>query len=176
MRLPVFAALALTLASGASAATLPAPIAPASDGKLQCYSPDTSRKTCQSLAGYLARPDGGIDNPSTVLVATSPAIAMSGMAHVAVKGGQVCGFIRPEDIAASSFSIAGKPASDAQTARLRTSISAAMKPMYGQEFCTAYLPDGDGLIAKATIDGASQPGKDQRVIWVSPADGYVVAP
>jgi len=94
---------------------------------------------------------------------------------VTIKDGQVCGFIRTEDIDEATFSIDGAAASPEQTAKLRAQIIAVFeKGIFGHEICTAYVPDGDGFIAKATIDGVAQPKMDQRVIWVAPKDGYRV--
>jgi len=95
---------------------------------------------------------------------------------VTVRSNQVCGFVRPEDIEAASFEIAGKPATPAQAAMLRQRIAEAQKGFFGHEICTDYIADGDAMIAKASVDGVPQPAMDQRVIWVSPQDGFGVRP
>jgi hypothetical protein len=51
-----------------------------------------------------------------------------------------------------------------------------MSPILGKEICTRYEADGSGLVAKVTIAGADSPAPDQPVKWVSPKDGYTVAP
>ncbi len=95
---------------------------------------------------------------------------------VTIKANQVCGFIRPEDIEAADFAIGGQAATPAQTAMLRQKVAAAQQGAFGHEICTAYVPEGDVLIAKATIGGIPQPAIDQKVVWVSPADGFKVQP
>jgi len=55
-------------------------------------------------------------------------------------------------------------------------MQSAMKGFFGHEICSTYVPADGSLLAKVTVDGASQPTMDQRVIWVSPTDGYKVGP
>jgi len=162
--------------SPALAAALGPPLAAAADGQIQCYAPDAARMTCQSLAAYKARPDGGIDNTALVLISQDPPMTMRTVSQVEIKAGQVCGAIRPEDIAAATFTISEAPADEAQTVRLRETMQAAMSGLFGREICTAYIPDGPAAIAKATVNGAEAPTMDQKVIWVSPTAGYRVAP
>jgi len=176
MRLCGFVAINCAIASAAVAAPLPSPIALASDGKLQCYAPNLATKSCQSLAAYEFGPDGGIINPATVLISVTPAITMRVTAPVTIKADSVCGFIRPEDLQAAAFTIAGASATATQAAALKQTIVAAQKGLFGHEICTAYLPQGDALIAKASVDGVAQPAMDQKVLWVSPGDGFKVQP
>jgi hypothetical protein len=170
------AAAVLLAATSAHAAKLAPPIAQAASGAMQCYAPNTTRKTCASLAGYTLNADGGIDNLAIVLISNSPVVVMRTTAPVVIKDGRVCGPIRAEDLQASTFVIEGQPADEATTAQARQQVMGAMKAMVGKEVCTAYIPDGAEFAAKATLDGVAQPAMDQRVIWVSPSDGYTVAP
>ena len=162
--------------SSADAADLRPPIAAAAQGQLQCYAPNTARKTCQSLAAYKLSTDGTIENIAIVLISQSPAITMRTMSPVEIKADQVCGPIRAQDIEAASFTVGDHIADPAQTTLLRQKMEAAIQGMIGHEVCTAYIPDSGALLAKATVDGVPQPTMDQRVIWVSSADGYSVAP
>jgi len=176
MRLAVAVALLLMSAPAAEAAVLPAPIAPADSGKLQCYAPIAETKSCASLAGYQRRSDGKIYNPATVMISPSPLITMKSATVVTIKDGKVCGFITADDAATAEFLIAGKPADAPQTAKMRELLAKAQQHLFGREICTRYLPQTDGsLLASATLDGAPQP-PDQKVIWVSPEDGYEVRP
>ena len=51
-----------------------------------------------------------------------------------------------------------------------------MTSVVGHEICTAYVQSGGNLVAKATMDGVPKPDQDQVMLWVSPADGYSIAP
>jgi hypothetical protein len=178
MRLPLLiAALAVIGSQAAGAATLPPPIAQASAGKMQCDAPDRARKTCRSISTYRTSLDGGIENPTTVLISANPMITMQATSPITIKNGQVCGFVRPEDIAEATFSVDGAPATAAQSRQFRAKITDIFsKGVFGHEICSAYVPDGDGFIQKSSIDGAPQPKMDERVIWISASAGYRVAP
>ena len=174
MRAFAIAVIISATASSAFAAALPELIAPAGEGMLQCYSPDTSRKTCRSLAGYGAGPNGRIDNIAVVLISADSPVTMETVTPVEVKGRQVCGRISSQDIDAAKFQIGGAPADPTLAASLRESVKHALQGMFGKEICTTFVQDGEAVIARGTADGERL--TDQRVIWVSPEDGYLVGP
>ena len=176
LRLALISCVMASATTAATAAPLPSPIAQASSGMLQCYVPNPVTKSCQSSAAYQSAPDGGILNPSTVLLSRVPAITMLTVTPVTIKAGQVCGTLRAEDIAAATFTVDGAPASPTDTAQFRQQMAGAEQSILGKEICTAYLPVGDALLAKASVAGVAEPAMDQKVIWVSPADGYKVRP
>jgi len=176
MKYLVLLASGVALASPALKGSLPDPIAPAARGELQCYSPDRSNKTCDSLASYKREPDGTIDNTALVLISKNPLITMETVSPVEVRSGQVCGKIRERDIDAAQFANGHDALNASQTVRLRQQMRVAFKNMFNHEICTRYSPDGDALVAEVTKDGAPMPIARQRVIWVSPRDGYRVSP
>jgi hypothetical protein len=169
----VFAAVSCT---SAWAEPLPDPIAPASKGQLQCHSPDVVRRTCNSLAGYKARPDGVIENTATVLVSQNPVVTVEMTTIVKIKSGQVCGAILKKDIDTARVVSEGKPLDNAHTAAFRKLLKESMQGILGREICTAYEAKGASFIAHASIDGKPQPDHDQPVMWVSPDEGYTVKP
>ena len=138
-------------------------IHPAAQGQLQCYTPDVARRTCRSLAAYKSNAKGAIDNTAIVLISQNPPISMKTVSPVVIKANQVCGLIRPRDIDAASFTLGERPADPAQTATLRKQMQSAMKGFFGHKICTIYVPADGSLLAKVTVDGASQPTMDQRV-------------
>lgn len=176
MRLFGLTIIALAIAGCAPAAQLPPPLAPASEGKVQCYGPRSEAKLCKSIAAYAFGKSGEILNPATVAINAKPLITMKTVTPVVIKQDRVCGYIRPEDIAAAEFTIDGASPPADVTVRLREAISKAQSGMFGREICTAYVKTGDAFIAKAFLDGAAQPTMDQEVLWVSPSDGYSVSP
>ncbi len=168
----------LICASGspAWAAPLGPPIAAAAQGLLQCYAPDLAHKTCKTLSAFRSGDDGTIENAATMLIWKTPMIVMRTVSRVEIKAGQVCSHLSPQEIETAEFTLGKGPADPSQTASLRKRIASVMKRLFGREICTAYVAKGDWLLAKATIDGVSRPGADQKVIWVSPTDGYRVGP
>ncbi len=170
----MLAVLALLLAGPAE--EFPDPIAPAAQGKLQCHVPDRARHTCQSLAGY--RPDGkgGFFNTADVLLAPEPLLTMRAVSTVVIRDGAICGKLSRESFEKAQFFADGGLLDAEKTAGLRTAIleqSAAM--MLDREICTRYTQSGDHLVAHVTLDGKPDQAT-MDVIWVSPSEGYRVAP
>jgi hypothetical protein len=167
---------AFALFSPAALCEPPSPIARAEKGDVQCYQPDKARKTCQSIASYKTMPDGKIQNTAIVLVGLKPVVVMRTATLVSIKNGQVCGPIKQADIDRATYTVDGAPATPRQVEVLHQQMTDSMATLLNADICTAYPPSGDGLTARETVDGVAQPRLDQHVIWVSPADGYKVAP
>ena len=174
MKALAFLAAVFVLASEVQADPMPDPIAPAAAGKLQCYSPDTVHKTCSSLASYRTNTNGTIDNTATVLVSRNPVLTMETISPIEIRAGKVCGRMREHDIDAAKFAIGGQELDAKRADTLRKQLKIAYKDVFDHEICTAYVPDGGTLVAKATMEAARMP--EQRVKWVSPNDGYKVSP
>jgi hypothetical protein len=169
------AALILAAPAAARAAPLPAPLAPANSGKLQCFVPDMTKHTCQTLDAYARDASGAIQNTSIVVVSPDPPITMTTRAPVILREGRVCSAVRDEDIGQGVFAIGGQPADPRQTADLRQHMSEAIKPLVGHEVCTAYSQSGAAFVAHSYLDGAPQ-SDSEAFIWVDPSAGWKVAP
>jgi hypothetical protein len=167
---------ALALFSPAALCEPPSPIARAEKGDVQCYAPDKVRKTCESTASYKTMPDGKIQNVAIILVGLKPVVVMQTVTLVSIKNGQICGPIKQADIDRATYTVDGAPATAKQIEVLHQQMTDSMATLLNADICTTYLPNGDGLTARETVDGVSQPKLDQHVIWVTPADGYKVAP
>jgi hypothetical protein len=168
--------LALSGAAFSARAADLGPLAPAAEGKLQCFHPNEVAKTCQSIGSYKISPGGEIENTASMMISSSPQVVMTTHAPATIKAGKDCGVLKAEHIDASTFVVEGKPADAQQTAALRAQMKVALKGVIGHEVCSAYLPNGAALMASSTFDGLARPDLDQKMIWVSPADGYKVAP
>lgn len=163
------------LALAAVASGYPDPLAPAAAGKVQCYVP-TDRKTCASLASYAAAPDGTFATSAIVMLSKDPVVIMQTTTEVRIRDGAVCGTILKSDITGGGLTLSGEAVPADKAAPFLAKIAEHLAPIIGHKICTVFVPDGDGFIAKASMDGVAQPDQDQRVIWVSPSDGYRVAP
>ena len=167
----LFALLALAAANPA----YPDPLAPAASGQVQCYAP-TDHKTCASIAPYTANGDGSFANGATVLLSKKPVVVMQTSTPVTIKAGAVCGSVTRDSIAKAALTVNGQAIPADRASPILQQISGSLRGVIDHEICTAYVPDGAGLVAKASMDGKAQPDQDQKVIWVSPSDGYTVAP
>lgn len=150
------------------------PIAPALQGQLQCYSPDTARKTCQSLAGYAPDGKGGFLNTAEVLVATDPVTTMRTASPVTVRDGAICGYIRAEDLDNATIRQRDRALSAGAARPLINAVKTSLAAVFGREICTRYIREGDKLIARGTLAGSPDGLPDQPVLWVSPEEGYRV--
>lgn len=167
----LFALMAL-----AAAQTFPDPLSPAANGQVQCYAP-SDHKTCASTTAYTANGDGTYANASTILLAKTPAaVVVQLTTPVTIKAGAVCGALRREDVTGATVSVNGQPIPAEKAAPVLAGLAGAMGKVIGHEICTTFVPTGTGYVAKSTMDGKPQPDQDQKVVWVSPADGYTVAP
>lgn len=160
----------------AAEAPLPAPLAPASAGQMQCYQPDASRLTCRALVTYAKGANGEIEDTELDLVSASPVVVMRTVFPVTIKAGQVCDAMPRRVFESADFTVDGAPASADQSARLRRTMLKALQRYLGHEECIAYISEDRSSVATATIDGVPMPPVNQKVIWVSQGDGYSVDP
>jgi hypothetical protein len=152
------------------------PLAEAHQGKFQCYLQDAARKTCRAIARYDFGADGKIANPALVLVQAQPVMVMAVTSEVEEKGGAVCGIARSEDIDQARLAVADRTLTPEETVVVKSQIKTAMAARLGKEICTTYVAQGDQFKAQVTVNGAPAPELTAQVVWVSPEDGYIVAP
>ena len=159
----------------AAADAYPAPLTPAASGQVQCYAP-TDHKTCTSIGTYVANGDGTFANGAQILLSKQPVVILQTTTPVSVKAGAVCGTITRDNIAKAGLTVNGQALPADKAGPVLEQIAGALGSVIDHEICTTYVPDGSGFVAKSVMDGKPQPNQDQKVIWVSPADGYTVAP
>ena len=153
------------------------PLAPALAGQVECYVPNVQRRVCRSIGAYARQSNGVMHNTAIVLISASPLGTMETTGPVQVKGQRVCSTPSPRDVAVARFRIDGKPVEAGRAEALRQDVAGDMKAIFGHEVCTSYAPGKDGaLVAQVSVDGKRAPKLDLPVLWVSPADGYRVAP
>lgn len=168
-------ALLAALASDV-APDLPEPIAPAALGKAQCYSPDLARKVCRSINTYALRPDGQIANTATVVIEKSPAVLITTVSISTVVNRRVCTVVKKGDLLAATFTVNGDAPAEDQTAQLRVAILSGWAGLIDHAVCVSFVADGSGFVAHTAFDGLPRPNLDQRMMWVTPKDGWKVAP
>lgn len=146
-------------------------LARAREGQSQCFQPDERRKTCKIMASYSFSDDGRIMNTAQMLMdETGPAILVV-TSPVVLKNGAICGQL--EHLPKARFLVAGQPATPNQESGYRLMLSLAPKK---GEICARWTGVGNGYRVRGTLDGKPKKDFDQRMIWVEPGEGYVVAP
>ena len=168
--------IGLSLSAAPAGAQTADVLAPARQGQLQCFEPNVTAKTCQSLGGYTFAANGVIDNVAWVLIMPQPVVIMRVSSPVVVRNNAICGPLSAADIARATFTVEGAPASEADTRDIRAGLTEQLAPMLNQEGCLTLTADGNGFRAETTVGGTPQPQQTQRVIWIGPNDGYRVAP
>ncbi|EGF90535.1 hypothetical protein ABI_35580 [Asticcacaulis biprosthecium C19] len=151
------------------------PLTPVQYGQVQCFSPDAATKTCNSIARFTPNGDG-YTNTATILLSSRPAMTITTTTQVHVRDGAVCGILRNEDVEAAKVKVDGRDLPPEEAMLVVAVVSDVVNDYVGQEVCTTYVAADSGLTAKATIQGSPQPELDQPMIWVSPSEGYTVAP
>ncbi|HWE45065.1 MAG TPA: hypothetical protein VG407_03470 [Caulobacteraceae bacterium] len=174
--------LALFAALGLAATALPAfsaddgPLAPARDGKGQCFHPDAAAKTCASIAWYGWDAKGFLMNRLQVALPSQDAKVVMTVDKAAVlKDGAVCSPIRVEDIVEAKFSVNGAPADDATTDHLRQAVASGWAGVDRALVCVTFTPDGDGFRVDETMNGTARPDLTQHMVWIGKDDGWTVA-
>ena len=171
MRLALGLALSvLTLAAHAD------PLAESHAGKVQCYRPDTARKTCGAIGSYTMEPGGVATNKAEVLLSPQQLLTMTTLTPVVLKGEAICGGIRAQDLQTAEIRLNGAILPSEQAKAVRSQMAQHFAALIGKEICTTYVPVGDKLTTQVTVDGVATPAYSQTVIWVKPEDGYRVAP
>ncbi|NBW06794.1 MAG: hypothetical protein EBR82_02075 [Caulobacteraceae bacterium] len=165
-------ALLLTLAASD-------PLAPARQGMVQCYDPDTARKLCRAMGFYEFGADGAILNRAETRLQDAPVIVMFAHSTVVIRDGKECSVepIRPADI--DRIEIDGQPLPTDALGPVRAQIVAGLPDMLkgDQPLCSTYPAKTDGPM-QVTVDvgGVAHPELTSTVLWVRPADGWKVRP
>lgn len=168
--------IGIALAAVMGAATPDGPLAPARAGRLQCYTPDTQRKTCAAIVSYAWAADGTITSTGEVLLSQNPTATMKATTPVVVRDGAVCGTNSVEALKAAEITFEGRPATPEMTEKVRAAMVAHF-PEIGREVCTRYVAGAGGeLTTSVSVDGASRPDLTTRAIWIGPDEGYQVRP
>ena len=167
--------IALLLSAGAAApAASESPLAKAEQGWLQCYRPDVSKKTCQSIASYRRTGPDGFDNKAIIPLGNGASLETH--TPVTVKDGAVCGIITAQDVIGGTLRTGQTVVAAEQAKPVLERIAQGLAPLAGKEICTRYERTGADFTARVTIAGAERPDQSVTVKWISASDGYTVAP
>ena len=153
------------------------PLAPARDGRVQCYSPDVERQVCRAIGAYRFEADGRIFNDAENMLDTEPLTILRASYEVYVKdnaecvtGGLLARYIQSIEVDGGAL--------DAEALASRASAIEAywLSTIGPGEYCSTYHPQPDGsLRAVVTVDGRLRES-DNTILWVRREDGWRVAP
>ena len=163
-------------ARDAPAAVSDAVFRPTLDGRLECVAPNVEHRTCKAMAIYRRRADGSIELAATSLANATPMILMKSVGTVTFTRDGMCASGVRQAFEKAEFTIDGVPASASQTARFRSRVVHFGREATNGLVCDHYVATGDNLMDLPTLDGKPVPEAVQRVLFVSPAEGYSVSP
>lgn len=166
--------LSLMIALAAAPQAAPDPLAPARAGKVQCVSPNREKKTCLAIASFTVGPNGTFASVVRVQINPTPPIVMETRTNGTTEGNGTCNIIRAEDYAAATFTMNGAPMDEAIAATIRPQVTGVIAPMVGKKGCSHERPEGDMIVSEVTLDGVAHPEMTQKLIWVSPSEGYTL--
>jgi hypothetical protein len=152
------------------------PLQLAEQGLLQCWVPDSSKKTCRVIASYRKTGPGMYDNEAKVALSSQGPMTVETHTPVSIRGDAVCGQIRTQEILAGTLRKGDEIVSSADAQPVLNQVARLVAPLDGQETCTRYEPSGPNFKAKISIAGTYRPEHDTEVKWIGPADGYAVTP
>jgi hypothetical protein len=163
----------------AAAAVQPAsanPLAPALAGQLQCNHPNEQAKTCRSIASYKSLGGGRYSSTDTLPLSPDGRATLEVTSELTVKDSSVCGQIRREDLDKGQIKVADRALTPAEAQPIKDQVAQAMTPFFGKQACVTFVASDKGLVEKTSLDGTPRPDLDQPVKWVTPTDGYTLAP
>ena len=146
------------------------PLAPAREGKVQCYAPNAEKKTCMAISAFEAKDDGSWVNNATALLDPAQGITMTTNSVVRSTPAGVCGTVTRDDILAGSLTMGGTALPAEQGKPILEMVATAVEGMgmIGKPSCSSFATEGDALKSTVTIDGVAKPEFAQTGKWVSP--------
>jgi hypothetical protein len=159
-----------------ASATSAGPLAPATQGMIQCFEPDDLAKTCHSIAAYRQIGESIFANDAAVLVSPTSAIIFESTMQVELKENAVCGVLSRENYTNGRLRVGNTLVPRAKAEPALAQIAAAAQPFIGKQICSYFLRKGDMFTANAVVDGVERPDFQKRGKWVKASDGYTVSP
>ena len=152
------------------------PLALAEQGLVQCWHPDSAKKTCRTIASYRKTGPREYDNVALLPLSPDGRVTIETHTPVVLKGYAVCGPIRIHDAAAGILRKDGKIVPQAIAQPILNKVAQSVASLDGLETCTRYEASGPDFIAKVSVSGKYSSDLDSAVKWISLADGYTVKP
>jgi hypothetical protein len=144
-------------------------------GKVLCSSPDASTKTCHTIDRLTIRQDGVMMNTGETLIAPDKPITMEVTSQAHFEAGAMCGVISLADIQKGIVRASGVPLPPDRNALVLEKIGQAFQAVLDQPTCES-LRVLDGKLVKFGQVQNVDLTLAKPVRWISPDEGYRVAP
>ena len=176
MRTPlILAALAIVISPQFARAD-DDPFAPAKAGKLECFAPNSEKKTCLDMSRYTWDANDQILEEDEFAVSANPLITARSKDFVIINRGEACQVVSKDKVLEATFFRGGVQVSDSEQTQFRGRQLQQLSSIVGKKVCMSLSPYGSVFIAEYSIDGNPLPSATNRLKWISPDEGYVLAP
>ena len=145
-------------------------------GKMLCANPDPATRTCSSIVSYTPGKNGTFVETGEVLISPNQPITLEMSSVVQVEGGAFCGTVEFADMQKGKLRMNGTLLPSDRNEAALSKLLEKLKPMAGRKACEALRIEEGQLKKYGQVEriDLNLPGKP--VSWISPADGYKVAP
>ena len=172
---PIFLALA-TLTASHCAYAEDDPFASAKKGMLMCYAPDSNMKTCTSFSRLEWDAEGNVWEDGELPISASPRVTVKTKVKASIDGSALCEIVGDATLHAPIFLVDGKPVSEEDYKQYIEVYESRFSQLHGKRVCIDISPYESVFITQVLVDGTPYPSATYRLKWVSPDEGYVLAP
>lgn len=166
----------LVILAGANVQPIVDILAQSKSGKLLCSNPDAATKSCSSISSFKVSADGSVIETTEVLLTPEPTITLTMSIKTEVAGGSNCGVMTLDDLRRGQVRTNGEALSPDRNARVLERLETSMGSLAGKKVCDALRLENDSLVKYGQVEGVDIKLPGKPVMWVSPTDGYTVAP
>ena len=168
-------AVVLSIASTGSVSTTDV-LAQVRAGKLLCVNPDEKSKTCSTIDTFVISENGKVIDGSELLISADRQMTVEVSSVVHVEYATICGSIELTDLQGGQVRLDGRLLPPDRNAAVLSVFVERLRPLAGRSVCEVLrLEDGQlkkfGQVDRVDI---GLPGKPLR--WISPEEGFRVAP
>ncbi len=111
-----------------------------------------------------------------LLISPNQPITVQMSAAVEVEGNRTCGMLELPNLQAGRVRVNGDLLPPDRNEAVLAKLIEVMKPMLGRKSCDAIVQENGQLLKLGQVDRVELALPGKPVAWVSPSDGYKVAP
>ena len=151
-------------------------LAQSKSGKMLCANPDAATKSCSSITSFKVSANGSVIETTEVLLTPEQSITLTMSIATEVAGGSNCGVMTLDDLRGGQVRANGEALPPDRNALVLERLETSMGSLAGQKVCDALRLENDSLVKYGQVEGVDVKLPGKPVMWVSPNDGYEVAP
>lgn len=151
-------------------------LAQSKSGKMLCSNPDAATKSCSSISSFKVSADGSVTETTEILLTPEPPITFTMSIATEVTRGSNCGVMTLDDLRRGQVRANGEALPPDRNAFVLERLEKSMGSLAGKKVCDALQLENDNLVKYGQVEGVDIKLPAKPVMWVSPSDGYTVAP